>query len=73
MTPSTQVLSPLAPPVPTAVPSHAIAGPFAFTVPDAGVAERKGVGHVRDRFSYPRTTDVLRLTITPDAGAVSSR
>jgi hypothetical protein len=41
--------------------------------PDAGIPEHQGVAHVRDRFSYPRTTDVLRLTITPDAGAVSSR
>jgi hypothetical protein len=28
---------------------------------------------VHDRFSYPRTTEVLRLTITPVAGALSSR
>ena len=41
--------------------------------PDAGVAEHQGIAHVRDRFSYPRTADVLRLTITPAAGAVSSR
>jgi hypothetical protein len=41
--------------------------------PDAGVAEREGIAHVRDRFSYPRTADVLRLTITPVAGAVSSK
>jgi len=41
--------------------------------PDAGIAEHEGIAHVHDRFSYPRTTDVLRLTITPDAGAVSSR
>jgi hypothetical protein len=41
--------------------------------PDAGIAEHQGIAHVHDRFSYPRTTDVLRLTITPDAGAVSSR
>jgi hypothetical protein len=41
--------------------------------PDAGVVEHQGIAHVRDRFSYPRTTDVLRLTITPAAGAVSSR
>ena len=30
----------MAPPVPTAVPSQAVAGPPAFTVPDAGVADR---------------------------------
>src|SRR6266404_5343689 len=40
--------------------------------PDAGISEHQGIAHVHDRFSYPRTTDVLRLTITPDAGAVSS-
>ncbi|HUR94975.1 MAG TPA: spondin domain-containing protein [Gemmatimonadales bacterium] len=41
--------------------------------PDAGITEHQGIAHVRDRFSYPRTTDVLRLTITPAAGTVSSR
>ena len=41
--------------------------------PDAGVTEREGIAHVRDRFGYPRTGDVLRLTITPDASAVSSK
>jgi Electron transfer DM13 len=40
---------------------------------DAGITEHQGIAHVHDRFSYPRTTDVLRLTITPDAGAMSSR
>lgn len=41
--------------------------------PTAGVPERQGISHVRDRFSYPRTADVLRLTITPVAGAVSTK
>jgi hypothetical protein len=41
--------------------------------PDAGIAEHQGIAHVHDQFSYPRTTDVLRLTITSGAGAVSSR
>jgi hypothetical protein len=41
--------------------------------PDAGTAERQGIAHVRDRFTYPRTADVLRLTITPEAGAVSAK
>jgi hypothetical protein len=41
--------------------------------PQAGIAEHEGIAHVRDRFSYPRTADVLRLTITPGAGADSSR
>jgi hypothetical protein len=41
--------------------------------PDAGVAEQEGIAHVHDRFSYPRTADVLRLTITPAADAMSAR
>jgi hypothetical protein len=41
--------------------------------PDAGVAERKGVAHVSDRFSYPRTPVVLRLSITPVGDAMSSK
>ena len=41
--------------------------------PDAGVVEHEGIAHVRDKFSYPRTTDVLRLTITPGADAMSSK
>jgi len=41
--------------------------------PDAGVAERKAVAHVSDRFSYPRTADVLRVSITPAADAMSAK
>jgi hypothetical protein len=41
--------------------------------PDAGTAEHQGVAHVHDKFSYPQTTDVLRLTITASADAMSSR
>jgi hypothetical protein len=41
--------------------------------PDAGIAEHQGIAHVHDKFSYPRTTDVLRLTITPSADAMSSK
>jgi hypothetical protein len=42
--------------------------------PEAGVAERQSVAHVRDRFSYPRIADVLRLTISPVAAdAMSAR
>ncbi len=41
--------------------------------PDAGTVEHQGVAHVHDKFSYPRTTDVLRLTITPSADAMSSK
>jgi hypothetical protein len=39
----------------------------------AGVAEHQAVAHVRDRFAYPRTADVLRVTITPAADALSSQ
>jgi hypothetical protein len=41
--------------------------------PDAGVTERQSVGHVRDRYTYPRLADVLRLTVTPAAATVSSK
>jgi hypothetical protein len=41
--------------------------------PEAGVAEHQSVAHVRDRFTYPRTADVLRVTITPAADAMSSK
>lgn len=39
---------------------------------DAGTAERNAIAHVSDRFSYPRTSAVLRLVITPKGSAVSS-
>jgi hypothetical protein len=41
--------------------------------PDAGTAEQQSIAHVRDRYTYPRTGQVLRLTITPSEPAVSSR
>ena len=41
--------------------------------PDAGVAEHQGIAHVHDKFRYPRTNDVLRLTITPARDAMSAR
>jgi hypothetical protein len=41
--------------------------------PDAGVPERQGIAHVRDRYSYPRVADVLRVTVTPAADAMSAR
>lgn len=41
--------------------------------PEAGVAEHQAVAHVRDRFSYPKLADVLRVTITPAADAMSSK
>jgi hypothetical protein len=39
--------------------------------PEDGIAERQGIAHVRDGFRYPRTSDVLRVTITPVSGAIS--
>jgi hypothetical protein len=41
--------------------------------PDAGVVEHQGIRHVRDKFTYPRTADVLRLTITPSTDAMSAK
>jgi hypothetical protein len=41
--------------------------------PDAGVAERNAVAHVRDRYTYPRISSVLRFTITPESQAMSSK
>ena len=41
--------------------------------PDAGVTEQQSIAHVRDRFSYPKTAQVLRLSITPTGDKVSSR
>ena len=43
------------------------------TTPEAGVTESQGIARVRDRYSYPRTEDVLRITITPAGEAVSAR
>jgi hypothetical protein len=41
--------------------------------PDAGIVQQQGIDHVRDRYSYPRTGDVLRMTITPAGDAMSSK
>ena len=41
--------------------------------PDAGVAEMQSIAHVRDRYSYPSIGQVLRLTVTPDESAMSSK
>jgi hypothetical protein len=41
------------------------------TTPDAGVVEHEGIDHVHDRYTYPRTADVLRMTITPTKDALS--
>jgi hypothetical protein len=40
---------------------------------DAGLPEHQGIAHVHDRYTYPHTSDVLRLTITPAADAMSAR
>jgi hypothetical protein len=39
---------------------------------DAGVVEHEPIAHLHDRFRYPRTGDVLRLTISPAGSPVSS-
>jgi len=41
--------------------------------PTAGVPEHKGVAHVGDRFSYPRTAAVLRVSIASAGDAMSSK
>jgi hypothetical protein len=41
--------------------------------PDAGMTESQGIAHVRDRYTYPRVGDALRLTITPVDGQTVSR
>jgi hypothetical protein len=41
--------------------------------PDAGTAEKQSIAHVRDRYHYPNTGQVLRVTITPSESAVSSK
>jgi hypothetical protein len=41
--------------------------------PDAGVSEKKAIAHVSDKYTYPRISSVLRLTITPDTKAMSSK
>lgn len=40
---------------------------------DAGVPEHQAVAHVRDRFTYPRTPSVLRVTFAPATDAMSSK
>jgi hypothetical protein len=42
------------------------------TTPDAGGAEREAIAHVRDRYHYPQTKDVLRVTFTPVDHAMNS-
>ena len=41
--------------------------------PDAGVPEHQAVAHVRDKFTYPVTSSVLKMTITPAGDAMSSK
>ena len=41
--------------------------------PTAGVAEHNAVAHVSDRYGYPRTADVLRVTFAPAGEAMSSK
>ena len=37
---------------------------------NTGMSERKKVGPVKDGFTYPATTDVLRITVTPESGGM---
>jgi hypothetical protein len=41
--------------------------------PEDGAQERQGIAHVNDKYSYPRTADVLRVTVTPAGAAMSAR
>lgn len=41
--------------------------------PDAGIPEHQGIAHVHDKYTYPRTTDVLRVTVTPAGDAMSAK
>jgi hypothetical protein len=41
--------------------------------PTDGVQERQGIARVRDKYSYPRTADVLRLSITPTGEEMSTK
>jgi hypothetical protein len=47
-------------------------GPRQATL-DAGVTESQDIAHVRDRYTYPKTGDVLRVTVAPAKDAISSR
>lgn len=37
---------------------------------NTGIAEHKSVHAVKDGFNYPKTTDVLRIVVTPEAGGM---
>jgi hypothetical protein len=43
------------------------------TSPDAGIVEKQAVAHVSDKWTYPRTGEVLRMTVTPTSSTVSSK
>src|SRR5215210_5745416 len=43
------------------------------TRPDAGIVEHQGIAHVHDKYTYPRTGHVLRMTITPASDAVGAK
>lgn len=38
--------------------------------PNTGMSERRKVGPVKDGFTYPNITDVLRITVTPEPGTM---
>jgi hypothetical protein len=67
VTPSTQVLSPLADPVPSAVPSQARAAPAGPIDPAAGAAERNRVGEMASRI---RTMALIKKTVAAVTRAV---
>jgi len=41
--------------------------------PEAGVPEHNAVAHVSDKYTYPRTADVLRVSISPTGDAMSAK
>jgi hypothetical protein len=41
--------------------------------PDAGLAERQEIAHVHDKYTYPRISEVLRVTITPAGDVMSAK
>jgi hypothetical protein len=40
--------------------------------PDAGTPEHNAIARVRDKFTYPRTASVLRISVTPAGSSVSA-
>lgn len=41
--------------------------------PTAGTPERQGIARVRDKFSYPKTTEVLKLTVAAEVESMSAK